>query len=88
MENLYIEKSYLVPRFFRNLFKQISSLYANEVEKIIEVHIDSSANDWENAPLEYYHFITDKKKSTGNIITARNEFLKNSHLCNVNGTSF
>src|SRR5690606_4883511 len=32
-----------------------------------------------DAPLEYYHFITDKKKYGGNIITARNEFLKNSH---------
>ena len=40
---------------------------------------DSSQNDWKDAPLEYYHFITDKKKTTGNIITARNEFLKNSH---------
>jgi homogentisate 1,2-dioxygenase len=29
--------------------------------------------------LEYYHFITDNKKSRGNIITARNEFLKNEH---------
>jgi len=67
--------------------KGFSGIYSNkyhlymptEVEKIDEVKIDSSANDWKDAPLEYYHFITDKKKSNGNIITARNEFLKNDH---------
>ena len=67
--------------------KGFSGIYSNkyhlymptEVEKIDEVKIDSSANDWKDAPLEYYHFITDKKKSKGNIITARNEFLKNEH---------
>ncbi len=67
--------------------KGFSGIYSNkyhlymptEVEKIDEVNIDSSANDWNDAPLEYYHFITDNKKSKGNIITARNEFLKNEH---------
>ena len=64
--------------------KGFSGIYSNkyhlymptEVEKIDEVEIDSSGNDWKNAPLEYYHFITDYVKSRGNIITARDEFLK------------
>ncbi len=49
--------------------KGFSGIYSNkyhlymppQVEKISEVEIDSSANDWNNAPVEYYHFITDKK---------------------------
>lgn len=52
--------------------KGFSGIYSNkyhlymptEVEKIDEVKIDSSANDWKEAPLEYYHFITDKKNLT------------------------
>ncbi len=67
--------------------KGFSGIYSNkyhlymptEVEKIDEVKIDSSGNDWKDAPLEYYHFVTDHKKSRGNIFTARNEFLKNEH---------
>ncbi len=67
--------------------KGFSGIYSNkyhlymppEVEKISEVTIDNSANDWNDAPVEYYHFITDKKQTKGNILTARNEFLKNDH---------
>ena len=50
-----------------------------QVEKISEVNIDNSANDWNEAPVEYYHFITDKKQTKGNILSARNQFLKNDH---------
>lgn len=67
--------------------KGFSGIYSNkyhlymppEVEKISEVKIDSSGNDWNDAPVEYYHFITDKKQTKGNILTARNEFLKNDN---------
>lgn len=67
--------------------KGFSGIYSNkyhlylppEVEKISELNIDSSANEWNNAPIDYYHFITDKKKTKGNILSARNEFLKNEH---------
>ena len=67
--------------------KGFSGIYSNkyhlymppQVEKISEVSIDSSANNWNDAPVEYYHFITDKKQNKGNILTARNEFLKNDH---------
>ena len=67
--------------------KGFSGIYSNkyhlymppEVEKISEVTIDNSANDWNDAPVEYYHFITDKKQTKGNVLTARNEFLKNEH---------
>jgi homogentisate 1,2-dioxygenase len=67
--------------------KGFSGIYSNkyhlymppEVEKISEVAIDNSANDWNNAPVEYYHFITNEKQTKGNILTSRNEFLKNDH---------
>ncbi|MBE0572876.1 MAG: homogentisate 1,2-dioxygenase [Ignavibacteriaceae bacterium] len=67
--------------------KGFSGIYSNkyhlymppEVEKISEVTIDTSGNDWNEAPVEYYHFVTDKKRTKGNILTARNEFLKNDH---------
>ena len=35
--------------------------------------------DWPDAPVVYYHFFTDKKKSKGNFINSRNVFLRNSH---------
>ena len=67
--------------------KGFSGIYSNkyhlymppQVEKISEVAIDSSGNDWNDAPVEYYHFVTDKKQTKGNLLTARNEFLKNDH---------
>jgi homogentisate 1,2-dioxygenase len=67
--------------------KGFSGIYSNkyhlymppQVEKISEVSIDNSANDWNDAPVEYYHFVTDKKQTKGNLLSARNEFLKNDH---------
>jgi len=67
--------------------KGFSGIYSNkyhlymppQVEKISEVKIDSSSNDWNDAPADYYHFVTDNKKTKGNILSARNEFLKNDH---------
>ena len=67
--------------------KGFSGIYSNkyhlymppQVEKISEVAIDTSGNEWNDAPVEYYHFVTDKKQTKGNILTARNEFLKNEH---------
>lgn len=38
--------------------------------------------DWPEAPVIYYHCFTDKKKSAGNFISARNVFLKNNH-CSI-----
>jgi homogentisate 1,2-dioxygenase len=49
-----------------------------QVESIGELnHTDSV--DWRDAPLQYYHFQTDKKQTKGNFLTSRNEFLKNDH---------
>jgi len=66
--------------------KGFSGIYSNkyhiymppQVETIKEISQDNS-NDWKNAPLQYYHFLTDNKKTKGDFIYARNEFLKNEH---------
>lgn len=63
-----------------------SGIYSNkyhiymppQVESIGEIAADNS-NEWPEAPLQYYHFMTDKKKSSGNFLSARKEFLKNDH---------
>ncbi|MBS4035552.1 MAG: homogentisate 1,2-dioxygenase [Ignavibacterium sp.] len=67
--------------------KGFSGIYSNkyhlymppEVEKISEVKINTAGIEWKDAPVEYYHFMTEKKKNKGNILTSRNEFLKNEH---------
>ena len=46
-----------------------------------------NSNDWLDAPLQYYHFFTDKKQTNGNYLTARNEFLKNEH-CIISTATF
>jgi homogentisate 1,2-dioxygenase len=71
--------------------KGFSGIYSNkyhiymppQVESIGELTSDllkTSSEVWANAPLQYYHFFTDKKKSEGNFLTSRNDFLKNDHI--------
>lgn len=46
-----------------------------------ELHLAPNI-DWPEAEVLYYHFYTDKKKSKGNFITARNVFLRNDR-CSI-----
>jgi len=63
-----------------------SGIYSNkyhiymptQVKKIGEIPQNNS-NDWKDAPLQYYHFFTEKKKTGGDILSSRNEFLKNEN---------
>jgi len=63
-----------------------SGIYSNkyhiymptQVKKIGEVPQDN-LNEWPDAPLQYYHFFTEKKKTGGDILSSRNEFLKNDN---------
>ena len=63
-----------------------SGIYSNkyhiymptQVKKIGETPKNNS-NDWPDAPLQYYHFFTEKKKTGGDILSSRNEFLKNDN---------
>jgi homogentisate 1,2-dioxygenase len=36
-------------------------------------------NYWNEAPLSYYHFLTDKLSTKGDFFTSRNQFLRNNH---------
>jgi len=49
-----------------------------QVKKIGEIPQNNS-NEWPDAPLQYYHFFTEKKKTGGDILSSRNEFLKNDN---------
>lgn len=66
--------------------KGFSGIYSNkyhlymppQVESVKEIKMGGS-QEWSDAPLKYYHFITGQKQSGGNFLTARNIFLKNEH---------
>ncbi len=66
--------------------KGFSGIYSNkyhlymptQVKTIFEISEDHKT-DWPDAPLQYYHFFTDKKQSKGDFISSRNEFLKNDN---------
>jgi homogentisate 1,2-dioxygenase len=66
--------------------KGFSGIYSNkyhiytptQVKKIGEISQDHSS-EWPDAPLQYYHFFTEKKKTEGDILSSRNEFLKNDN---------
>ncbi len=63
-----------------------SGVYSNKyhihmptsVYEIKEVSLNKDVR-WPEAPLQYYHFFTDRKNTGGNFITARNVFLFNAH---------
>lgn len=66
--------------------KGFSGIYSNKYHLYMPPQVDSireleknNLNDWNDAPLQYYHFFTDSKKTNGNFLTARNVFLKNDH---------
>ncbi len=66
--------------------KGFTGIYSNkyhiymptQVEKIGEYPIND-LDDWPDAPLQYYHFFTDEKKTAGDILSSRNTFLKNDN---------
>lgn len=63
-----------------------SGIYSNkyhihmptQVSEIKPIKVEEAA-DWHEAPLEYYLFHTERKKSPGNFVSARNVFLRNKH---------
>lgn len=66
--------------------KGFTGIYSNkyhiymptQVKKIGEVPIEDKTG-WPDAPLQYYHFFTDEKKTSGDFLNSRNEFLKNDN---------
>lgn len=65
---------------FNGIYSNKYHLYMPpQVESIKEMKLNND-NLWKDAPLQYYHFMTDKKQTKGNFLSARNEFLKNQHV--------
>jgi len=52
-----------------------STLKVEEIQSLPDLQ-------WQDAPLSYYHFLTDKLMSDGDFLFSRNEFLQNNH-CSI-----
>lgn len=66
--------------------KGFSGIYSNKYHLYMPPQVDAikeifpfEKKIWEDAPLKYYHLITDKNKSSGNFLTARKSYLENSN---------
>lgn len=69
--------------------KGFSGIYSNKYHIYMPPQVDAIKeifpvinNDWNDAPLKYYHFKTNEMKEGGNFFSARREYLKNAH-CSI-----
>ncbi|HMU43582.1 MAG TPA: homogentisate 1,2-dioxygenase [Ignavibacteriaceae bacterium] len=77
-KSLYREELFST-KGFAGIYSNKYHLYMPpQVESISEVDL-SKDKIWTDAPLQYYHFMTGKKKTSGNFLSARQEFLKNNN---------
>ena len=77
-KSLYREELFST-KGFAGIYSNKYHLYMPpQVESISEVDLLKD-KIWTDAPLQYYHFMTGKKKTSGNFLTARQEFLKNNN---------
>jgi homogentisate 1,2-dioxygenase len=77
-KSLYREELFST-KGFNGIYSNKYHLYMPPQVESIHEHISENSSEWNDAPLQYYHFFTDNKKTEGNFLTARNEFLKNDH---------
>ena len=80
-KSLYREELFST-KGFTGIYSNKYHIYMPPQVETIQEHKPGNSNEWKDAPLQYYHFFTDNKKTKGNFITARNEFLKNEH-CSI-----
>ncbi len=66
--------------------KGFSGIYSNKYHLYMPPQVESigekklnDLNEWDDAPLQYFHFKTDDKKTNGDFISSRNIFLQNDH---------
>jgi homogentisate 1,2-dioxygenase len=64
---------------FSGIYSNKYHIYMPTQVKKIGESPGNDSNDWPDAPLQYYHFFTEKKKTGGDILSSRNEFLKNDN---------
>jgi len=77
-KSLYREELFST-KGFNGIYSNKYHIYMPPQVETIKEHLTKNSNEWNDAPLQYYHFMTDNKKTKGNFLSARNEFLKNEH---------
>ena len=77
-KSLYREELFST-KGFNGIYSNKYHIYMPPQVETIKEHLTENSNEWSDAPLQYYHFMTDNKKTKGNFLSARNEFLKNEH---------
>jgi homogentisate 1,2-dioxygenase len=77
-KSLYREELFST-KGFNGIYSNKYHIYMPPQVETIKEHLTKNSNEWNDAPLQYYHFMTDNKKTNGNFLSARNEFLKNEH---------
>ncbi len=76
--DLYYEELYSTKGFSGVYSNKYHINMPTQVLKIEDLPHTETVN-WDDAPLQYYHFQTDKKKSDGDFISARASFLENEN---------
>ena len=77
-KSLYREELFST-KGFNGIYSNKYHIYMPPQVETIKEHSMDNSNEWNDAPLQYYHFMTDNKKTKGTFLSARNEFLKNEH---------
>jgi homogentisate 1,2-dioxygenase len=77
-KSLYREELFST-KGFSGIYSNKYHIYMPPQVETIKEYTAANDNEWKDAPLQYYHFMTDNKKTNGSFFSARNEFLKNDH---------
>ena len=77
-KSLYREELFST-KGFSGIYSNKYHIYMPPQVETIKEYTAANDNEWKDAPLQYYHFMTDNKKTNGGFFSARNEFLKNDH---------
>jgi homogentisate 1,2-dioxygenase len=77
-KSLYREELFST-KGFNGIYSNKYHIYMPPQVETIKEFGNINSGEWKDAPLQYYHFFTDNKKTNGNFLSARNEFLKNEH---------
>jgi homogentisate 1,2-dioxygenase len=77
-KSLYREELFST-KGFSGIYSNKYHIYAPTKVKRIGELPNEKFTDWPDAPLQYYHFFTANKKTSGNFLSSRNEFLVNDN---------
>ncbi len=77
-KSLYREE-HVSAKGFSSIYSNKYHLYMPTSTKNIREIEGIKAEEWKEAPLQHFHFLTDKEKPEGNFITARKAYLTNAN---------